>query len=150
MSTSEIESKESSYPLRSLTPLHLVGLLLAATTGTIHLWLGIEEPSVALFIAGVGFGIGIVTVAADIRRQTVVTLGKVPAEHLLERDVAVTSEAGDVSDVSIEGRARRVLVSVHPAATLYDPSQAETLESALRTAAEFSDGESGQKRLGDF
>ncbi|MFC7075380.1 uracil-DNA glycosylase [Haloarcula halophila] len=80
----------------------------------------------------------------------VVTLGKVPAEHLLERDVAVTGEAGEVYDVPIEGTPRRVLVSVHPAATLYDPSQKETFGSALETAAEFSDGESGQKRLGDF
>lgn len=75
MSTSEIGSKSSSNPLTSLTPLHLVGLLLAAITGANHLWLGVEEPSVALFIAGVGFAVGIAAVAADIRRQTVVKLG---------------------------------------------------------------------------
>ncbi|WP_336336169.1 uracil-DNA glycosylase [Haloarcula brevis] len=82
--------------------------------------------------------------------EVVVTLGKVPAEHLLERDVAVTGEAGDVFDVAIVGEPRRVLVSVHPAATLYDPSQKETFEAALETAAEFTDARSGQSRLGEF
>jgi len=82
--------------------------------------------------------------------EVVITLGKVPAEHLLERDVAVTGEAGDVFDVAIAGQPRRVLVSVHPAATLYDPSQRETFESALTTAAEFTDAQSGQSRLGEF
>ncbi|KOX95119.1 uracil-DNA glycosylase [Haloarcula rubripromontorii] len=82
--------------------------------------------------------------------EVVVTLGKVPAEHLLERDVAVTGEAGDVFDVAIAGQPRRVLVSVHPAATLYDPSQTETFEAALSTAAEFTDAQSGQSRLGEF
>ncbi|MFB6128174.1 MAG: uracil-DNA glycosylase family protein, partial [Halorhabdus sp.] len=49
----------------------------------------------------------------------VVTLGKVPGEHLLGRDLAVTSEAGSIVAVEIDGTARRVLVCVHPAATLY-------------------------------
>ncbi|WP_135364899.1 uracil-DNA glycosylase [Halosimplex halophilum] len=80
----------------------------------------------------------------------VVTLGKVPAEHLLERDVAVTSEAGDVVEAEIGGERRRVLVCVHPAATLYDPSQRETFASTLERAADFTDESSGQSRLGDF
>ncbi|WP_135303617.1 uracil-DNA glycosylase [Haloarcula amylovorans] len=82
--------------------------------------------------------------------EVVVTLGKVPAQHLLERDVAVTSEAGEVVDVPIEGTPRPVMVCVHPAATLYDSSQKGTFEETLRKAAEFTDGESGQRRLGDF
>jgi len=82
--------------------------------------------------------------------ELVITLGKVPAQHLLERDVAVTGEAGDVFDVAIEGTPRRVMVCVHPAATLYDPSQTETFASTLEKAADFTDGESGQRRLGDF
>ena len=82
--------------------------------------------------------------------ELVITLGKVPAQHLLERDVAVTGEAGDVFDVAIEGRPRRVMVCVHPAATLYDPGQKETFASTLEKAAEFTDDESGQKRLGDY
>jgi uracil-DNA glycosylase family 4 len=81
--------------------------------------------------------------------ELVVTLGKVPAQHILDRDVAVTGEAGEVFDCELGGTVRRVLVSVHPAATLYDPSQGETFEAALRVAAEYTDG-SGQSRLGEF
>ncbi|PSP52122.1 uracil-DNA glycosylase [Halobacteriales archaeon QH_3_68_24] len=80
----------------------------------------------------------------------VVTLGKVPAEHLLDRDVAVTSEAGDVREATVGGEPRRVLVCVHPAATLYDPSQRETFAATLDRAAEFTDESSGQSRLGEF
>jgi len=55
--------------------------------------------------------------------ELIVTLGKVPSEHLLDRSVAITSESGEVVDVRIAGASRRVLLSVHPAATLYDRSQ---------------------------
>jgi len=82
--------------------------------------------------------------------ELVVTLGKVPGEHLLERDVAVTGEAGDVTDMTVDGSPQPVMICVHPAATLYDPSQKETFQSTLEKAAEFTDGESGQRRLGDF
>lgn len=75
MSTSEATRRKSSHPLRSLTPLHVIGLFLTAITGAVHLWLGVTNPSVALFTAGIGFVVGIVAVAADIRRQTVVKLG---------------------------------------------------------------------------
>jgi DNA polymerase len=92
----------------------------------------------------------------------VVTLGKVPAEHLLDRSVAVTKEAGSVADARIADQSRRVLLSVHPAATLYDRSQQETFEDAIREAvalAGLGDGDSGraggggsggQSRLGDY
>jgi DNA polymerase len=82
--------------------------------------------------------------------DVVVTLGKVPAEHLLDRDVAVTSEAGEVREATVGGEPRRVLVCVHPAATLYDPSQRETFAATLERAAEFTDESSGQSRLGEF
>ena len=90
------------------------------------------------------------TEIARVDPELVVTLGKVPAQHLLDRDVAVTGEAGDIHDVAIAGTPRRVMVCVHPAATLYDPSQKTTFESTLSAAAEFTDDESGQKRLGDY
>jgi len=85
--------------------------------------------------------------------KAVVTLGKVPGEHLLGRDVAVTKEAGDVVEVQIAGQPRRVVVCVHPAATLYDRSQRSTLERALDAAVDlvgdaFEDG--GQSSLGNF
>ena len=89
---------------------------------------------------------------AEIQRvdpELVVTLGKVPAEHLLGRDVAVTSEAGDVDDCTVDGETYRVMLSVHPAATLYDPSQKETFADTLRAATEYA-GEGGQSTLGSF
>jgi len=98
---------------------------------------------------------------AEIERvdpELIVTLGKVPSEHLLGRSVAVTKEAGTVHEARIAEAPRRVLVSVHPAATLYDSSQAETLDSALDEAVSIADvrtdgrdeGASGQSRLGEF
>jgi DNA polymerase len=81
--------------------------------------------------------------------EVVVTLGKVPSEHLLGRDVAITSEAGSVVTTALGGEQREVLLCVHPAATLYDRSQEATFESAIETAAEY-DGGSPQADLGDF
>ncbi|MFB6189808.1 MAG: uracil-DNA glycosylase family protein, partial [Halapricum sp.] len=81
--------------------------------------------------------------------DVIVTLGKVPSQHLLGRDVAVTNEAGDVFEVTIAGQTRRILVSVHPAATLYDRSQESTFEATIERAAEFVD-DGGQSRLGEF
>ncbi|MDZ7729764.1 MAG: uracil-DNA glycosylase [Natrialbaceae archaeon] len=68
----------------------------------------------------------------------IVTLGKVPSEHLLDRSVGVTAEAGTVAEVRVKGVSRSVVISVHPAAVLYDRSQAESLESALERAAQLS------------
>lgn len=85
--------------------------------------------------------------------DVIVTLGKVPSEHLLGRSVAVTKEAGSLEEVRIEGVPRRVLLCVHPAATLYDRSQEETFASALERAADLADvegSESGQSRLDGF
>lgn len=81
--------------------------------------------------------------------ELVVTLGKVPAEHLLDRSVGVTGEAGDIDEIEVAGRSRRVLVCVHPAATLYDPSQRETFDRTLAAAAEYA-GDGGQSTLGEF
>ncbi|UWM56871.1 uracil-DNA glycosylase [Salinirubellus salinus] len=87
--------------------------------------------------------------------ELIVTLGKVPGEHLLGRSLAVTKEAGTVHDARVGGRSRRVLVSVHPAATLYDPGQKETFAAALDEAVALAgldadDGGGGQSRLGEF
>ena len=92
---------------------------------------------------------------AAIDPEIVVALGKVPAQNLLERSVAVTSEAGDVADARVGDASYRVLICVHPAATLYDGSQKETFQSTIQTAAELAgegDGDdgSGQARLGDW
>lgn len=83
----------------------------------------------------------------------VVTLGKVPSEHLLERSLAVTKVAGSLHDARVGERAQRVLVSVHPAATLYDRSQRDSFFETIAQAAELAglaDAEDGQQQLGDF
>ena len=89
--------------------------------------------------------------------ELIVTLGKVPSEHLLDRSVAITSESGDVADARLAGASRRVLLSVHPAATLYDRSQRDGFFETIARAAELSglgdrtgDGGDGQSRLGEF
>jgi len=85
--------------------------------------------------------------------EVIVTLRKVPSEHLLERSVAVTKEAGDLEEIRIDGTPRRLLICVHPAATLYDRSQEETFENALERAADLAgvaDSEGGQSRLDGF
>jgi DNA polymerase len=90
---------------------------------------------------------------AAVDPDLVVTLGKVPSEHLLDRPVAVTSEAGSVHEARVGGRGRRVLVSLHPAATLYDASQREAFERGVAEAAALvgaGDGSGGQSRLGDY
>jgi uracil-DNA glycosylase family 4 len=83
-----------------------------------------------------------------------VTLGKVPGERLLDRSVAVTKEAGSVVDARLGGAARRVLVCLHPAATLYDRSQREAFDAAIAKAADLAgvsaDDGGGQSRLGDY
>ena len=96
---------------------------------------------------------------AEIERvdpDVIVTVGKVPSSHLLERDVAVTKEAGTVVEREIGGAIRRILLSVHPAAMLYDRSQEETLERTMAKAAALAgvDGGRGdvdiQSELGEF
>jgi len=62
----------------------------------------------------------------------------VPSEHLLDRSVAITSESGEVVDVRIAGASRRVLLSVHPAATLYDRSQRDGFFETIARAGELS------------
>ena len=85
----------------------------------------------------------------------VVTLGKVPSEHLLGRSVAITKEAGDVVETRFGDRSQRVLLSVHPAATLYDRSQRETFLETIAAAVDVAglgdgSGSGGQSRLGDY
>ncbi|MCG1004170.1 MULTISPECIES: uracil-DNA glycosylase family protein [Halobacterium] len=83
--------------------------------------------------------------------DVVVTLGKVPGEHLLGRDVAVTSEAGDIERVELGGEPRDVLICLHPAATLYDASQRDAFTETIAKAATMAGAEgSGQSRLGDY
>ena len=79
----------------------------------------------------------------------IVTLGKVPSEHLLGRDVRVTAEAGETASVTVGEQSYAVLISLHPAATLYDRSQREQFDETIARAAAYLQAD-GQSRLGDF
>jgi DNA polymerase len=81
--------------------------------------------------------------------KLIVTLGKVPAEHLLGRDVAVTAEAGETERATLGGADRLVMVCLHPAATLYDGSTRELFERTVAAAADYA-GSGGQQGLDDF
>ncbi len=88
----------------------------------------------------------------EIRRvdpALLITLGKIPAEHLLDRSVGITSEAGDTVRARLGGEKRDVLLSVHPAATLYDPGQKDTFERAIERAATIA-GSGDQATFGEF
>jgi DNA polymerase len=78
---------------------------------------------------------------AAVDPAAIVTLGKVPSEELLDRSVAVTREAGETETVSIDGTAYRVLIGLHPAATMYDPSTREPFEAVIEAAAAIAAGE---------
>lgn len=82
--------------------------------------------------------------------DVIVTLGKVPSEHLLERSVPVTEMAGSVIEKNIGSGVREVVVSVHPAATLYDSSQKDSFADAIETAVDRSDASSSQSTIDDF
>ncbi len=72
--------------------------------------------------------------------EVILTLGKVPSEHLLDREVSVTSEAGTVIETTIGGTTHTVVIGIHPAATLYDRSQQATFEQAIDRAVDLTDG----------
>ena len=86
---------------------------------------------------------------ASVDPALIVTLGKVPAEHLLDRSVAVTAEAGDTNRVPIGCADRLVMVCLHPAATLYDGSTRERFERTVAAAADYVD-DAGQQALDEF
>lgn len=63
--------------------------------------------------------------------RVVLTLGRVPAEQILERRVKVTDEAGTVVEVALGGARRTVVIGLHPAATLYNATLSDQFEAAL-------------------
>lgn len=93
------------------------------------------------------------TELARVDPAVVLAVGKVPASHVLGRDVAVTAEAGRVEHAYLGGRDRPVVICVHPAAVLYDRSQEARLVDAIETAASrlgVSPPADDQARLGEF
>lgn len=85
----------------------------------------------------------------EVDPAVLVTLGKVPSEHLLGRDVAITSEAGSRETIEVGGDAVEILLCVHPAATLYDGSQRAVFDQVIKSAASLA-GAGDQTTLGSF
>ena len=75
---------------------------------------------------------------ASVDPAVVLTLGRVPAQELLGRPVAVTKEVNSVKTVDLGGKPRSVVVGLHPAATLYDRSTRPVFEEALDHAIELA------------
>ena len=68
--------------------------------------------------------------------ELIIPVGKVPSEQLLQRDVAVTKEAGETDTVEYNNTTYTVLISVHPAAMLYDRSLEDTFYSTIKQGVE--------------
>jgi len=86
---------------------------------------------------------------AAVDPAVLVSLGKVPSEHLLGRDVAITGEAGSIESIDVGGNRVDVLLCLHPAATLYDRSQRTAFERVIEKAATMA-GTGDQSTLGSF
>lgn len=82
--------------------------------------------------------------------ELIVTLGKVPSQNLLERDVKVTSEAGNIVTKEFGDHTVDVLISVHPASISYNRSLESTLNKVLNIVEQRADTEGGQSSLGQF
>lgn len=69
----------------------------------------------------------------------IITLGKVPSETLLGRDVAVTKETGTIVTCDIGESEVTVMIGAHPAATIYHPDLRDELADAFRQASKMID-----------
>lgn len=81
MSTTDAGAGRTRLRTDSLTPLHWIGVALAAVTGAIHLLLGVSYLSesvaygVAFLVAALGFAAGVAAVLVDYRRRATYALG---------------------------------------------------------------------------
>jgi hypothetical protein len=79
MSTADVAGSGFGLRTESLTPLHWVGIALAAVSGVIHLWLGVsffpQSIGIAFLVAAAGFFVGIAAVLVDYRRRLMYGLG---------------------------------------------------------------------------
>lgn len=81
--------------------------------------------------------------------KLIITLGKVPSETLLGRDVAVTQEIGTVVPCEIGDEEFQVMIGAHPAGTIYHPDLRGALADAFRQASGMIDA-SDQRTLSDY
>jgi hypothetical protein len=72
--------RTSTLALDALTPLHWLGIVLAAISGVLHLWLGVQfldagPMGLSFLVAGVGFLLGIAAVLVAFRPKLTYLLG---------------------------------------------------------------------------
>ncbi len=79
----------------------------------------------------------------------IITLGKIPSETLLDRDVAVTKEIGTVVSCEIGKQKFDVMIGAHPAASIYRPDLRDALNVAFRQASGMIDA-GDQRSLSEY
>jgi DNA polymerase len=72
---------------------------------------------------------------ARINPRVVVPLGRIPTKELLGDIGKITETAGSVHELELSGATVTVVVSVHPAATLYNRSLRPTFDETFDTIA---------------
>lgn len=68
----------------------------------------------------------------NIEPKLIVSLGRFAAKLLLDRNVKVSKEHGEVEDLRYGGYSCKIFVSYHPAASLYGPEAGSKLEEDFK------------------
>jgi DNA polymerase len=75
----------------------------------------------------------------DIDPQLIVPLGRIPSQTLLgDSSITISDQAGEIH--TVDGLPASVLLSVHPAATMYNSNLVDTFEATLQKAANYISG----------
>lgn len=75
----------------------------------------------------------------SVKPSVILTLGRIPTQTLLQdSSISVTEKAGTTQLLSFDDFTTTVLIGIHPAATLYNPSQKTTFENVIQSAVEIS------------
>lgn len=68
----------------------------------------------------------------NIEPKLIISLGRFAAKLLLDRNVKVSQEHGEIKDVKYGGYSCKLFVSYHPAASLYGPDAGRKLEEDFK------------------
>lgn len=71
--------------------------------------------------------------------DVVLTLGRIPTKSLLETNENVTDIAGNTVQKELENETFDVVVGIHPAATLYDPSYEDLFSECIEKTVDLSE-----------
>lgn len=73
----------------------------------------------------------------EVNPKVILPVGKVPNEFLLNRDVPVTKESGEVDSIEISGEEYDVLICPHPASIFYNRSLEEPFNQTVEKLNEW-------------